>query len=213
MNKTRIIIYGILVLGIGLAFNQGVFGGGKSKVLNISNWPPGIGVAYPDLEVLDQDGKKWNLSRLKGKVIIVETIGMNCPACQSWSGAHIKGPYGNIQPQQNLKDFKSYFDSYTSGLTLTDDGIAMVQLILYDLTMNQPTQKDAKKWAKHFGFHSRNNHYVVVPTKDMRNQASYDLIPGFHLIDKNLILRSDSTGHRPKDNLYTKLLPMVSDLL
>jgi len=39
------------------------------------------------------------------------------------------------------------------------------------------------------------------------------MIPGFFLIDKDFILRSDSTGHRPKHNLYTQLLPELSVLL
>jgi len=203
----------VMVLSLLFVISAGFSFGSKKKIKMPSPWPPQMQRSFPDLELLDQDGKRWNLSRFKGKIIIVEPIGMNCPACQSWSGAFIKGAYGNIRPQKGLKDFKSLFKSYTRGLNLTDDGIVMIQLLLYDLTMGQPTAKDAKGWAKHFGFHSRNDHYVVIPTQDMRNKPSFDMIPGFYLIDKKFKLRSDSTGHNPKDNLYTKLLPMVPRLL
>ena len=162
---------------------------------------------------IDQDGNQWNLSRFKGKVVLVEPIGMNCPGCQSFAGAHKKGPYGNIVPQKELSDFEGYFKSYTGGLSLNTEGIVLVELLLYDLKMGQPTQKDAKGWADHFGMKSRNNHFVVVPVTDMRSRVSYDLIPGYQLIDKNMILRSDSTGHNPRDNLWQTLLPMVPKIL
>jgi hypothetical protein len=209
--KSKILILGILVVAlVGFFMSEGF---SQKKVSNSANWPPQIGQAYPDLDLIDQDGKHWNLSRFKGKVIIVEPIGMNCPACQSFAGAHKKGPYGNITPQRGLDDFEGYFNSYTGGLSLEDDGIVLVELLLYDLTLGHPTVKDAKGWAEHFGMKSENNHFVVIPAADMRNKASYDLIPGYQLIGKNFKLRSDSTGHNPKDDLWRKLLPMVPKVL
>ena len=59
----------------------------------------------------------------------------------------------------------------------------------------------------------RDNHIVAVSPFDLRSKHSFNLVPGFQLIDKDFILRSDSTGHYPKDNLYSKLLPMVLQLL
>jgi hypothetical protein len=210
-TKSKILILGILVVAlVGIFMSKGF---SQKNVSNSANWPPQIGQAYPDLELIDQDGKQWNLSRFKGKVIIVEPIGMNCPACQSFAGAHIKGSYGNITPQAGLDDFEGYFNSYTGGLSLDDDGIVLVELLLYDLTLGRPTLKDAKGWAKHFGMKSANNHFVVIPATDMRNKASYDLIPGYQLIGKNFKLRSDSTGHHPRDDLWRTLLPMVPKVL
>ncbi len=210
-TKSKVLILGVLVVAmVGIFMSKGFSQKDKS---HMANWPPQIGQKYPDLELIDQDGKQWNLARFKGKVILIEPIGMNCPACQSFAGAHIKGSYGNITPQKGLDDFEGYFNSYTGGLSLEDDGIVLVELLLYDLTLGQPTLKDAEGWAKHFGMKSANNHFVVIPSTDMRNRASYDLIPGYQLIDKQFTLRSDSTGHNPKDNLWRKLLPMVPKVL
>lgn len=39
---------------------------------------------------------------------------------------------------------------------------------------------------------------VLAGGKDMVNQASYDMIPGLQLIDKNFVLRYDASGHNPK---------------
>jgi hypothetical protein len=38
------------------------------------------------------------------------------------------------------------------------------------------------------------------------------MIPGFHLIDRDFVLRSDSCGHNPKANLFTDLLPTLRKL-
>jgi len=208
-NKFKVLVLGILVMSlVGIFLSKGF-----SKNKFTGEWPPQMEELYPDLELIDQDGNQWNLSRFKGQVILVEPIGMNCPACQSYAGAHIKGSYGNITPQKGLEDFEGYFESYAGGLSLHDEGIVLVELLLYDLTMGHPTRKDAEKWAEHFGMKSENNHFVVIPATDMRNQASYDLIPGYQLIDKNFKLRSDSTGHHPRDNLWQTLLPMVPKVL
>ncbi len=202
----------LVMITIGYNFGYSKKNNAVPKI-NLTNWPPQLGSTYPDLEFIDQDGNQWNLSRFKGKVILIEPIGMNCPACQSFAGAHIRGPYGNIQPQNGLEDFEGYFKSYTGGLRLEDEGIVLVELLLYDLKLRHPTIEDAKGWAKHFGMESKNNHFVVIPTKDMRSKASYDLIPGYQLIDKEFQLRSDATGHNPKHNLWTDLLPVVPQVL
>jgi hypothetical protein len=212
-NPRQWILIILIMAGVGIVVNLGIADGVSKKVMVPANWPPKVGAVYPDLELLDQHGNQWNLSRLKGQIIIVEPIGMNCPACQAWSGAHSKGGFGDIAPQKNLETFENYFNSFAKGLRLSDGGITVVQLILYDLKMGKPTARDAREWADHFEFKSENNRYVTVPTNDMRSQNSYALIPGFQLIDKNFILRSDSTGHNPKNNLYSELLPLVPQVL
>lgn len=40
------------------------------------DWPPQPGHAYPDLELVDQTGRPVRLSSFKGRVILVEPVGM-----------------------------------------------------------------------------------------------------------------------------------------
>ena len=176
-------------------------------------WPPVVGQPYPDLELIDQEGEEFKLSYLKGKVIIVEPIGMNCPACQAFSGAHKAGPYENNAVAHNLEDFEKIFKLYSKGLRLPSKDIVFVQLLLYNMKMGAPTKEDARKWARHFRISKDDNHFVAVFPHDMRGQASFDMIPGFQLIDRNFILRSDATGHHPTHNLYTELIPMTPKLV
>jgi hypothetical protein len=176
-------------------------------------WPPIIDQPFPDIELMSHTGEMIKLSSFKGKVILVEPIGMTCPACNAFSGAPNVGAYEGQSYQQNLAPIETLLPQYAEGISLNDPGIVLVQLILYDLSLKTPTASDARRWAQHFGLDQKQNVYVLAGDGRYINQASYDMIPGFFLIDQNFILRSDSTGHRPKYNLYSHLLPKVSELL
>lgn len=179
----------------------------------ITPWPPALGQSYPDLELIDQKGKAFKISDFKEKTIIVEPIGMNCPACQAFSGAHDLGAFEGNAIQNGLPSMKKLLPRYAAGIKLPHKDIVFIQLLLYDMKMNAPTAEDAAKWAEHFNFRINENEIVAISPHDLRGHASYNLIPGFQLIDKKMILRSDSTGHRPKDSLYETLLPMIPNLL
>ncbi len=181
-----------------------------------SSWPPQLGKMFPDTEFIDQEGKHLRISDFKGKVIVVEYIGMNCPACQAFSGADKPGigPFEHNDVQHDLLTLEDALPRYSLGVSLFDDGIVFVQVLLYDMKMGATKPDDAKHWAEHFKMNEKpKKFYVVVPTEDLRGDGSYNLIPGCHLVDKNLVVRSDSAGHSPKHNLYTQLFPMVAKLL
>ncbi len=179
-----------------------------------SFWPPELNKEFPDVELVDQEGSKLRISDFKGSILLIEYVGMNCPACQAFSGANTKiGPYQNNAVQKGVKAFEEFCPLYSSGVKLSDERITFIQILLYDMKLGAPTPEDARKWAEHFEFHKSDKKYVTVPTKDLRGKASYNLIPGFQLVDKNLVLRSDSTGHNPRQNLWDTLLPMLPRLL
>jgi len=176
-------------------------------------WPPRLGASYPDLELVDQTGQRVRLSSFKGLVMLVEPVGMTCPACQAFSGAHLFGSFGGIVPQQGLPSVGELFPRYANELSLSDNRIVLVQILLYGMSMDAPSPEDAKRWAEHFKMDRSKNRVVLAGTKDLLVQASYDMIPGFQLVDRNFILRADSTGHRPRHNLFHELLPMIPQLL
>jgi hypothetical protein len=176
-------------------------------------WPPRVGEPYPDLELIDQTGRPVRLSSFKGSVLLIEPIGMTCPACQAFAGAHRLGPYGGIAPQGGLPSIEELVPQYARGVSLSDDRIVFVQLLLYSMTMGAPTPEDARKWAAHFRADRAKNHIVLAGTREFIGQASYDMIPGFQLVDRNFILQVDATGHRPRHNLFTQLLPALPRLL
>ncbi len=205
--------FAILLPVFWLLFNTGVFSSNvEAPKSNIHPWPPVVGQAYPDMTLIDQDGERFKLSYLKGKVIIIEPTGMNCPACQAFSGGHQYGAYENNPVEQYSKSFRKIFPQYSGGVRLPSKDIVLVQLLLYNMNMGQPTVEDARKWASHFNLHKGHNHFVAVSPLDLRSKASFDMIPGFQLIDQNFILRADSTGHHPKHDLYRQLIPLAGKL-
>lgn len=177
------------------------------------NWPPQLGQPYPELELVDRTGKIVKLTDFKGKIIILEPIGMTCPACNAFAGGAKKGGFKGMEVERGADAIADYFTRYTGGLSLDDDRIVFISLLLYNMYMRGPTQEDAADWAEHFGLDQKKNAYVLAGGPELIGQASYDMIPGLQLIDQNFILRSDATGHRPHDNMWTTLFPMVPKLL
>lgn len=175
-------------------------------------WPPQKNRSYPDLKLVDQEGNVTRLSDFKGKVILVEPIGIPCQACVAFAGGHEFGGFEGIAPQADLESIASYAEQF-GNVRLDDDRIVRVQLLLFNHAMQAPTQGDATAWAEHFQMQRSNNDVVLVGTPAMATKASREMIPGFQLIDKHFILRSDSTGHSPADDLYSELLPEIHELM
>lgn len=176
-------------------------------------WPPQKGKPYPEIELVDRTGKIVKLADFKGKIIIVEPVGMTCPACNAFSGGKKKGGFSGIEVQGGTDSIEEYFPQYTGGVSLRDKRIVFVQLLLYSLQMKGTTKDDAALWAEHFGLDKQENTYVLAGGPELIGQASYNMIPGLQLIDKDFILRSDATGDYPKESMWETLLPMVPILL
>lgn len=178
-----------------------------------AGWPPRLSQRYPDLELVDQTGALVRLSSFEGSVILIEPVGMTCAACQAFSGAHRRGAFGGIVPQQGLLSIEELFPRFASGLSFSDDRLVFVQLILYSMSMGAPSPDDVRAWARHFGFERSKNRIVLAGTASLLGPASFNMVPGFQLVDRNFVLRADSTGHSPRHNLFDHLLPMVPQLL
>jgi hypothetical protein len=180
----------------------------------LADWPPRLGEAYPDFVFHDASGSPRRISSLAGKVVLIEPIGMNCPACNAFAGAGRAGRSGfqGTRPTGGLPALEELLPQYASGATVDHPDLVVVHLLLYSMRMHAPTSEDAGHWAEHFGI-DRPNQLVLHGDERFINQASYDMIPGFQLLDRDLVLRADSTGHNPRHNLYTFLLPMLGRML
>ena len=200
----------VLVLLIALSLVSFSLACGSGETVN---WPPRLEQKFPDLQLIDHTGREFRLTELAGKVILVEPIGMNCPACNAFSGAQEKGGYKGLQPQQGMQSIEKYLPIYAKGVDIRNPDLKLVQLLLYDFNMNQPNAEDARFWAEHFGLDKYENVLVVVSKTDLRGKESFRMIPGFHLVDREFILRKDATGHRPQHNLFTDLLPSIPNLI
>jgi len=175
-------------------------------------WPPIDGQRYPDLVLEDSHGQLVRLSDHAGKVILVELAAVPCEGCQAFSGGHQYGGFAGIGVQPGLDSIHQYAREIASINLTSSEDVLFVQLLLYGKGMGAPTSEETRAWAEHFRIHDSDHQFVLRGDSSMVNHTTYSMIPGFHLIDRDFILRSDSCGHQPKANLYTDLLPKLARL-
>ena len=183
-------------------------------------WPPEKGRPFPDATFFDLSGQPFPLRRLRGKVLLIEPIGISCGACQSFADVNGAGPLPGFHKQSNPPlDPVDVLLKRFAGVDLYDTpGVIHVQLLLFGNSPRRaPTQAEAEAWAEHFRLRGKRN--TVVLWGDGRYlkgelfAASYALVPGFWVVDRRFVLRSDGTGHRPQDDPYRVTLALVGDLL
>lgn len=187
--------------------------GGTARAASpAATWPPRLSERYPDLELVDGDGRRVRLSDYAGKVLLIEPVGMSCPACQAFAGARAGTGLGGVTPQRDLPSIETLVERHAGGVSLGDERIVLVQLLLYDLEMGAPDAADVRAWTQAFPTKLPNRH-VLAPATDIRSPVTHALVPGFQLVDASFVLRSDAAGHHPRNDLYQELLPLVASLV
>ncbi len=177
-------------------------------------WPPQVGQTYPDLSLKNHRGETINIAQFRGKVLLIEPVGMDCRACQAFSGADQWGSFGGVHAQQDLPSVQTLASRYGNGVSLDDPNIVFIQILFYGMDrQGPPSMEEASEWARHFRLGSSPNHHVLVGTAEFISPETYRMIPGFQLIDKRGVLQFDSTGHNPRHNLYSDLCPELSSYL
>lgn len=174
-----------------------------------------VGRLYPDLVLKDQTGQMTALSEFRGKVILLEVVGLTCRACHAFSGGNEPGTarFRQIEPQKGLASIERYARSYAN-LSLDHPGIVFVQLVLYGMDgRGPPSEEDARAWAKHFQMDRSRNRVVLIGDARFISPEARRLIPGFHLIDRNGILRAMSSNDPAHDSLHGSLLPKLASLV
>jgi hypothetical protein len=184
----------------------------SSQPAVLGNWPPVKGAFYPDLVLSDQNGDTVRLSDFAGKVILLELAAVPCEGCQAFAGGQERGGFAGVGVQRDLQSIHHYANRY-GGVELGSDEVVFVQLLLYGKSMSNPTQAEVAGWAKHFQMPRTDKTIVLQGDASMLGQASYQMIPGFHLIDDHFVLKYDSSGHHPEDDLYRDLLPALGRMV
>ena len=180
-------------------------------------WPPKMNKIYPNLELYDQMGKKFTLSSLSGKVIIMEYIDISSPESQAQSGSAKMGAYYGSKTKEintQVEIFGDVIERSTNGaFRLPNDNVLELKIIIYGPEGSAGSRDDAQNWAEHFNLQQSDNVIVAVPSNDLRSKATQSIVSGFQLIDKNMMLRVDSSGAEPKHNLGMTLAPLVPKLI
>ena len=99
------------------------------------------------------------------------------------------------------------------GVSLDDERLVFVHLLLYGFDMQAPSVADAREWAEHFGLDERPNHLVLVGDPRMLGSVTYRMIRGLQLVDRDFVLRFDSAGQSAPHDVWTELWPGVAGAL
>lgn len=177
-------------------------------------WPPRKGEPFPDLTLLDGGGRTVKLSDLRGRVVLLEPVGMSCPGCQGFSGGDQKGGFGGLTPQRGLSSIDDLLRG--AGVDPASPDLVLVQVLFFDLKLATPAVTDAQAWAKHFGWDRRANVVVLVGDDRYRaHPATMAMVPGFFLLDREGVLVVDASlkGGGAPDSLHRDLLPKLAELV
>lgn len=177
-------------------------------------WPPQVGELYPDLELRDTSGERVSLSSFRGKVLLVEPVGMDCPACNAFAGANRTdvGGFQGTRPQRGLPSVREMLER--EGVAPGDDRLVVVQILFYDMTRSgPPTLELARRWVEHFGVGASGNEIVLVADPYLIGAETFRMVPGFQLVGPDFRLQWDATGHHPRHDLWRELLPALPGLL
>lgn len=215
-------IAGIISIIIAVIMIYAQFGGNKSAYtlyeLRVASpdtvplpqgWPPTLDKTYPDLNLIDQNSSFFKLSSLKGGVIVIIPIAMNNMHSVAFENVSQYGSFRNIPSAQNKKSIEQIIKKFTPTVKLPHVDLIFVHLLLFNEANTEASIQDAKQWAEHFKLRTHENHVVAVLAEKIPDYAAKQIIPGVQLIDKNFILRADSTGATPQQNLERILIPMI----
>ena len=182
-----------------------------SQKNTLVNWPPASGKPFPQFDLFDHANNQFRFDSLRGKPTVIEFISMTCAGCQAFAGGNEFGPYGGLASQPNLESFETYFKQYTGG-DLYSGEVNYVVVVVYNDKLESPTAQDLNDWRSHFQMNRYDNAYIVS-SSELASGDTFKMIPGFMLLDRNQSVVFDATGHNPKHNLYSELLPGVKVML
>jgi len=179
----------------------------------LRGWPPVVGQFYPNVILKDQTGQVTALSDFRGKVVLVEVVGLTCRACHAFAGGNEFGQFRGIKPQKGLGSIEQYARGYAK-LSLDHPDIVFVQLVLYGMDgRSPPSEQDARAWARHFHMDRDKNRVVLIGDQRFISPETRRLIPGFHLVDQNGVLRAMSSNDPRHDSLHGSLLPKLASFV
>ncbi len=174
-----------------------------------ASWPPQLGQQFPLMPILTPTLEKRMTDLFKGRATLIEYASMNSAATQALAGSGERGPYGAVARYPSLKVLESYFPDYSNGIQAGE--INRVQILMVDLHAQIVSPGLAQAWNEHFELESKRGRIVLIASAALLQGSGSELIGGFQLLDKNMVVRADATGVRSK-TLFSKLFPALARL-
>lgn len=174
------------------------------------SWPPEEGQPFPVMPLLSPTLEKRMTESFRGRVTLIEYAAMTSPVTQALAGSNDRGPYGAVAMSPSFKRLEQYFPDYSGGIQAGD--INRVQILMTDLRSQIVSPALAQAWSEHFELESKHGRTVLIASAALLQGTGAELIGGFQLLDKNMIVRADATRTRSK-TLFSVLFPLLPRLV
>ncbi|MFN8391158.1 MAG: hypothetical protein U0136_12780 [Bdellovibrionota bacterium] len=171
---------------------------------------PELNRAYPDVQLFDEAGQSVSLSSFRGRTILLHAVSMGCPICQAFSGSDTYGPFGAVMPNASLSPLEFYL-AKGAPEAYKNRSFQIIQVVFFNGSGEAPTVSELAEWSRHFHFHERGITVLGAPMAVSQTLGT-KLVPGFQVLDKNFVLRADSTGMIPRHDFRTQLIPVLKML-
>lgn len=168
-------------------------------------WPPETGYEFPSMLFLNANGQRRSMEEFRGRMVLVEYVWMGSPVTQALSGSNQRGPFGKVPINKQFKSLEQYFPEYSGGVSIND--VTLLQILMVDGASHEVTPETAKAWVKHFDLEAKRRTVLIGTPALLRNEGS-QLLGGFQLLDRNLVVRVDATRERSK-TLFSQLFPAL----
>ncbi|MCO5168557.1 MAG: sel1 repeat family protein [Planctomycetes bacterium] len=171
-------------------------------------WPPRKGEPFPALELTDLQGRRFQLSTLRGKVLLIEPVLLGDPVSQAYAGGNLRGGFGGVAPAPDQLSLDELLGA--CGVSSAHPDLLRVQLLVRGSSGERPpTLDEARAWAAHFRLDARPNTHVLVAA----GAPGARLAAGLWLVGRDLRVIADGTGPAPPDDVNWTLMPQVAELL
>jgi hypothetical protein len=132
---------------------------------------------------------------------------MGSSVTQAFAGANERGGYGYVPLNKNYKSLEQYFPEYAGGVHA--NSINLVQIVMANERGESPTAAEVATWSQFFELETRRGRIVLVGSPVLLNRRGFEIVGGFQLLDKHLVVRADATRERSK-TLFSKLFPLIA---
>ncbi len=144
----------------------------------------GTGRLYkaPDFTLPDLDGKRYRLSDLKGKVVVINFWATWCPPCR-----------------KEIPDLRWIYDEYK------DQGVEIL-----GISLDQIDKSQIKKFVKDFKVNYPILHGTQSEhSKILNAYQAGQFLPTTFIIDREGVIRDVLVGMRTKDQFLTSIKPLL----
>jgi len=197
-RRAPLMICALLLLGF---LGWLMAGGGLARIQDLMEargpggvrpWPPEVGRPFPDLALVDLDGRAARISGFRGRVVLLELAAARDPVSQAAAGARRVGPFRD--GVVDAAALETRFELSARGVDLGDAGFVHACAVVLSTPEAAATPDDARAWSRHFQLEGASSTAVLAGDATYARADVRALTPGLFLVDRGGVLVASAQG-------------------